>query len=76
MPKRYANLSQLQPVSRTLRATNGTMINILGEWKTTVGLGPLKVAMNFIVSDQTDELLIGVDWLRDNRCLLSFEDLN
>ena len=75
LPKRYAkNLAQLRPVSRTLSAANGTLINVLGEWRTEVTLGPVRVPMNFIVSDQTDELLIGVDWLRDNRCLLSFEN--
>ena len=67
-------MSQIRPVSRTLRAANGTMINVLGEWRTEVSIGPLKVPMTFIVSDQTDELLIGVDWLRDNKCLLSFEN--
>ena len=31
--------------------------------------------MNFIVSDQIDELLVGIDWMRDNGCVLSFADL-
>ena len=30
--------------------------------------------MNFVVSDQVDEVLIGVDWMRDHQCLLSFVD--
>ena len=40
-----------------------------------VTMGPLRVAMNFIVSDQIDEILIGIDWLREHKCLLSFADL-
>ena len=75
LPKRYADLSQLQQTSRTLRAANGTVINIVGEGKTTVKLGSLKMTVNFIVSDQVDELLVGIDWLRGNKCLLSFSDL-
>ena len=74
LPKRFADLSQLVRTSRTLRAANGTLINILGEWHTTVSVGSLRVATNFIVSDQIDELLIGIDWLKDNRCVLSFSD--
>ena len=38
-------------------------------------MGPLRVAMNFIVSDQIDEVLIGIDWLQEHQCLLSFADL-
>ena len=60
--------------SRKLRAAIGTEINIIGEWRTTVTMGPLRVGMNFIVSDQIDELLVGIDWLRENECVLSFAD--
>ena len=47
LPKKYANLSQVRPVSRTLRAANGTMINVLGEWRTEVTLGPFKSTDEF-----------------------------
>ena len=74
LPKHLADLSQLNRSSRTLRAANGTLINIVGEWKTVVTIGPVSVSMNFIVSDQIDELLVGIDWMRDNNCVLSFAD--
>ena len=63
LPKHIADLTQLNRSSRRLRAANGTEINIIGEWRTTVMMGPLRVGMNFIVSDQIDELLIGGDRL-------------
>ena len=75
LPKQLADLSQINRSSRKLRAANGTQINIVGEWQTTVAMGPLQVSMNFIVSDQIDEILVGIDWLREHRCLLSFADL-
>ena len=75
LPKHFADLSQLNRSSRTLRAANGTLINIVGEWKTVVTIGPVSATMNFIVSDQIDELLVGIDWMRDNSCVLSFADL-
>ena len=73
--KQLADLSQINRSSRKLRAANGTQINVVGEWRTMVTMGPLRVAMNFIVSDQIDEILIGIDWLREHNCMLSFADL-
>ena len=75
LPKHLADLSQLNKSSRTLRAANGTLINIVGEWRTVVTIGPVSATMNFIVSDPIDELLVGIDWMRDNSCVLSFADL-
>ena len=75
LPKHLADLSQINRSSRKLKAANGTQINIVGEWRTMVTMGPLRVAMNFIVSDQIDEVLIGIDWLQEHQCLLSFADL-
>ena len=75
LPKHLADLSQINRSSRKLKAANGTQINIVGEWRTIVKKGPLNVTMNFIVSDQIDEILIGIDWLREHRCLLSFAEL-
>ena len=74
IPKRFANAAQIQRSTRKLRAANGTEINLLGEWKTTFRMGGLQLAANFLVSDQIDEILIGIDWMRENKCLLSFDD--
>ena len=32
--------------------------------------------MNFLVSDQVNEVLIGVDWMQDHQCQLSFVDFS
>ena len=75
IPASMVNVSQVQPSGRTLRAANGTIINLLGEWKTVVKLGSLLSPVTFLVSDQVDEVLLGIDWMRAQRCLLSFDDL-
>ena len=38
-------------------------------------LGSLLSPVTFLVSDQVDEVLLGIDWMRAQRCLLSFDDL-
>ena len=75
IPASMVDVSQVQPSGRTLRAANGTIINLLGEWKTVVKLGSLLSPVTFLVSDQVDEVLLGIDWMRAQRCLLSFDDL-
>ena len=74
LPKHLADMSQIHRSTRKLRAANGSEINLVGEWHTTVVMGSLRIPMNFVVSDQVDEVLIGVDWMRDQQCLLSFVD--
>ena len=74
LPRHLADLSQIQRSTRKLSAANGSKITLIGEWHTTVMIGPIRVSMNFVVSDQVDEVLIGLDWMREHQCLLSFVD--
>ena len=75
IPKRMTDTSQLQRSRRKLRAANGTEINLLGEWHTEIKMGTLSLPVTFLVSDQINEVLIGIDWMRTHKCLLSFDDL-
>ena len=70
IPAGLADMSQVRGSSRKLRAANGTLINLLGEWKTTVRVENLHLSMEFLVSDRIDEILIGIDWMRAHRCQL------
>ena len=72
LPKRLADLSKVRYSTRKLRAANGTNITLIGEWDTVVEIGHLMVPVHFIVSDQIKETIIGVDWMRLNRCVISF----
>ena len=74
LPKRLADLSKVRYSTRKLRAANSTNITLIGEWDTIVEIGDLKVPVHFIVSDQIEEAIIGVDWMKLNRCILSFSD--
>ena len=56
IPAGIADLSQIRGSNRKLRAANGTLINLLGEWKTTVRVENLHLSMEFLVSDQIDEI--------------------
>ena len=75
IPAGLADMSQIRGSSRKLRAANGTLINLLGEWKTTVRLENLHLSMEFLVSDQIDEILIGIDWMRAHRCQLLLDSM-
>ena len=75
IPSSQAVMNELQKSDRKLRAANGTEINLKGEWKTVIGLGPLELPMNFLVSDQIEEILVGIDWMREHRCQLAFDFL-
>ena len=75
IPAHQAKTDQIQRSNRKLKAANGTEINLIGEWNTSVGVGSLRLPVEFIVSDQIDEILIGIDWMRQNRCQLSFDSL-
>ena len=75
IPSSQAVMNELQRSDRQLRAANGTEINLKGEWKTVIGLGPLELPMTFLVSDQIEEILVGIDWMREHRCQLALDTL-
>ena len=75
IPSSQAAMNELQESDRKLRAANSTEINLKSEWKTVIGLGPLELPMNFLVSDQIEEILVGIDWMREHRCQLAFDSL-
>ena len=70
LPAAFAGGCSLLPSYRTLRAANGTVINVLGSVTLNVKIGRLVLLTEFIVSDQVDEILFGMDWLKKHRCVL------
>ena len=57
---------------RTLLAANGTQISMIGEVEVEVGVGSLKHRLVFIVSDQIDTVILGLDYLIGNQCTIDF----
>ena len=72
MPSKYVKGMNLQPSSRLLQAANGTTIGVLGETDIQVEISRRRIPTRFIVSDQVDEILIGVEWLQENNCQIVF----
>ena len=72
MPIKHVKGMKLQPSSRWLQAANGTTIGVLGEMDIQVDISRRRIPTKFIVSDQVDEILIGVEWLQENNCQIIF----
>ena len=74
MPAEMLDANEIQPTSRKLQAANGTRIGVLGEVELLVQVANICLPTKFVVSDQIDETLIGVDWLQTNGCYISFPE--
>lgn len=64
---------ELEPSKRVMYAANGSSISIEGEGSLTVKLNRKgRVKVKFEVSSQIFEVMLGIDFLMENRCDLSF----
>ena len=70
LPAKAAQGYILQPTYRVLRAANGTEINVLGALRIDIKVGKLRLDTEFIVSDQIEEILLGMDWMDRHQCIL------
>ena len=73
LPADLLKQAEMQPSSRVLQAANGSQIGVLGEVMLPVRLAKMEMLTNFIVSDQIDEVLLGVGWLQENKCCIYFD---
>src|SRR6218665_4020700 len=63
----------LQPSNRTLLAANGTDIRVVGALAVLLKISRrFAIESSFLVSDQIGEIMLGMDWLRQHRCRISF----
>ena len=62
LPRRLAVGQHLKLSVKKLQAANGTRINVLGLWETELVIGQLRLPVEFLVLDQIDEILFGVDF--------------
>src|SRR5260221_3598325 len=70
MPARLVEGMTLRPTSRFLFAANGTKIVMQGELDTPVEAGGVKSMAKFLVSDQLDDIILGLDWMIENGCVI------
>ncbi|HSN23390.1 MAG TPA: retropepsin-like aspartic protease, partial [Methylomicrobium sp.] len=62
-----------QACSQKLLAANSSPIPILGSARVSFRVAGADLEYEFLVSDAVDEIILGADWLADNRCLWDFE---
>ena len=72
IPAKLAKRRQLQQTSRSLIAANGTQIPILGWTTIKAYVGSAPVIISGLVSEHVTEVMLGIDWLRENEVQWDF----
>ena len=72
MGSRILSDLQLEPTTRKLFAANGTAIPLLGETTVDLQIGRQQGRKAILVSEMISEMILGIDWLRDNQCYWDF----
>ena len=62
----------LKSTTKNLCASNGTEIDLVGEVELTLKLAEQKVTATVVVSDEVNDLMLGIDCLNRHRCRWSF----
>ena len=65
-------VQQLKQTTQKLYAANGTEIALLGEVEFTLSMSGQEVTAAVVVSEEVDDLILGIDWLGRHRCRWSF----
>jgi predicted aspartyl protease len=71
--RRFVPRVPLEPPDDRLYAANGVAITNLGAFTVRFKIGNLDLEARLQVSDELDEMILGYDWLRKNRCHWDFE---
>ena len=73
IPANFVDSCTITPTTRTLSAANGLPINLSGTVTIPIKINKnLKVITEFIVSNQVIDVIIGAQWLHENRCGVEF----
>ena len=72
IPVRWSEGLEIISSQKTLRAVNGTRITLYGEVELEIGVENEFIAGSFLVTDQIDTVILGLDWLTGNSCRLDF----
>ena len=63
----------LRPTDKILRAANGTKIKVLGEATVSFETPQYSSSVNGLVSEHVAEVMLGIDWLRENNATWDFK---
>ena len=72
IPSKYVEEEVVWPSSKMLEAANNTSIGMLGKMDIEVEVTKRKVVTKFVVSDQLEEIIMGMEWLQRNNCCILF----
>lgn len=73
IPENMVSGIELEPSNRVMYAANGSPICIAGEISLTIKFNRrCRVKVKFVVSSQIFEVMLGMDFLMENKCNLSF----
>ena len=59
---------QLKQTTQKLYAADGTEIALLSEGELTLSMSGQEVTAAVVVSDEVNDLILGIDWLGRQRC--------
>jgi len=69
IPARYVPTNVIPPAVRSLNAANGSSIPVTGETNLLLDLRDQTLRVPCLVSEHVDEILLGLTFLEENRCV-------
>ena len=63
---------QLEETNHKIFAANGTSIPLVGQTNLNMVVGRKSIQKSALVSEVVSECILGVDWLKENKCLWDF----
>ena len=70
MGRRVAPGPELESTNRKLFAANGTSIPLLGKIIVKFRIRDIECSAAVVVSETVEDMILGIDWLRQNNCHL------
>lgn len=72
LPASIVDRSLISSTSHTLKAANGTSIPVLGQATVPIRVGHSTSTVRGLVSDHIAEVMLGIEWLTENRVVWDF----
>jgi len=63
IPRKLVPTATLEPASVSVKAANGSVINILGHMTIKFSIKGVHLKADLLVADDVDEYMLGLDWL-------------
>ena len=72
IPLKWSDGLKIVPSQRNLRAVNGTRITLYEKVEADIDVGREIIPASLLVTDQIDTVILGLDWLTLNSCVIDF----